>query len=236
MTLALDALSFAVLAFLITQMRFRELEVKPKRMPYWTAFSSGIGVVAKTGLFAYVPLVAFALNAAMAPTEMFLPKHLSTLGEEVSGFGIFMALMMGGMVLASSAVAWLGPRFVPRYAVGIGTLCLALSLLGVGGSRDAWVYVWAVPYGFGLSFANGAFGILAQTVVSQEYRGRVIGLVNATAHSGLPLSLILLAPLADHLSSSSVLLIAGLLLCLVGAVWFGGTVRFAKDPHAALNE
>lgn len=232
-TLALDALSFALLAWMVAGLHLAPLPTAPVRTPYWTAFGAGVQVIRQAGLFTLVPLMAFAVNAALAPTEMLLPRQLTLVDQPTSGYGLFMGLMMGGMVLGSSTVGWLGARFVPRSAIAVGAAVLGAGLAGTGLARDVGLYGWALVYGYGLALVNGGIGVLAQTVVAPEVRGRVIGLVNAVAHLGLPLSLLLLAPVADHLAPAWILGTAGVLLCGAALVWWRGTARYAGNGGRA---
>jgi len=72
---------------------------------------------------------------------------------------------------------------------------------------------------------NTPFVVLLQETVEPDMLGRVFGLVQMLASSGVPLGMIVFGPLSDRVSIEALLLATGVLIVLQGAVLFARPPR-----------
>ncbi|MFC6592320.1 MFS transporter [Deinococcus lacus] len=220
-SLWVDALTFFVMAGLLTLVRLPARVEVPAAESFWTALTAGFRVLREHPGFAMIPVLAFVINVAFAPVEMVLPKHLVTLGLGESLYGVALATVVAGMVAGGLGVTALGQRFKPKLALPLGLMATGAGLMAFGLVKlPAAFFAFAAVIGVGISLTNTSIAYLGQTLIPAEFRGRVFGLINATAQAGMPIALIALGPVADSWGSARLMLLAGLTVIVATAVWW----------------
>ncbi len=214
-----DGVSFMVFAGVLLPVRF-----PPRRLAassaFWADFGAGLRYVRGQLALSLLPILAFFINATVAPMEMLTAPRMQALGAGASGYGLFFGLLVGGEVLGSLAVAALGQRLNPRSAsvaglTGIGVLMLALALT----RTPTQMYAVALLLGVVLAVNNSAISLLFMTLVDPAYFGRVGSLLNMLGTAGMPLTLLLLAPVADWLPIWVMFGASGAVTLVAAAVW-----------------
>ncbi|MBB6098669.1 DHA3 family macrolide efflux protein-like MFS transporter [Deinobacterium chartae] len=218
-SLAVNGVSFLVMGVLLMFVRMPR-RAAPAGRGFWQDFREGFQVVRASRVISLIMVLAFFINAAFAPLEMLLPVQMQRYGVGAQGYGMFMGLMTLGMLLGSGMVAALGARFRGQLglALGLAGLGLSLVLLALTPSYLPSL-IGSVLMGLSLGVTNTAVGLLAQTLVAPEFRGRVFGFVGAVAQIGMPLTLLLLASVADRLPISGIFWAAGLTTLATAAAW-----------------
>ncbi|AWN23502.1 MFS transporter [Deinococcus irradiatisoli] len=235
--LILDGASFVIMAALLLRVRFAPRgEAKPAA--FWSEFRAGLRYVRASVPLTLLPALAFFINASLAPMEMLIPSRMQALGAGAGGYGLFFGLLTGGSVLGSLLAATLGQRFRPRALsvaglAGIGALLLLLSLT----RTPLQLYAVAGLLGVMMAVNNNAISLLFMELVDRAYLGRVGSLLNMLGTIGMPLTLLLLAPLADHLPIWAVFAASGSLTLGAAALWHwalyqgrAGSVQKASVP------
>ena len=218
--LIMDAVTFLVMAALLMFVAMPARVTRGARRSFWMDFRAGLARVRRSRVLMLVPVMAFFINASIAPMQMLLPKRMLELGAGAAGYGTFMGCMVTGMLLGSTGIAALGARFSSRAATGAG-----LSLIGLGvtllATAQSPMTLWgfALLMGVGMGFTNTALPTLMQTLVEREYHGRVFSLLGMVGQIGMPIMLLALAPIADHVPLTLVFLTAGSVTLLASAVW-----------------
>lgn len=236
-SLLIDALGFFVMAALLLCVNMPREAASNGSRSFWEDFRAGLAVMRASRLLILVPILAFFLNASIAPMEMLLPKRMLQLGAGAQGFGLFFGLLTGGLALGSVLVALLGQRNRPRLAVGAGLAVGALALLGMAFAPHA-LHLWTLAFvmGLALAFVNTGIGTLLQTQVESEFRGRVFSVLNMVGQIGMPITLLALVPVADRLALSLIFGVAGSVM-LAGSVawaaWSGEKTVSPTDLPAA---
>ncbi|WP_261663822.1 MFS transporter [Deinococcus sp. Marseille-Q6407] len=240
-TLLLDAATFLISAAALGVIQLPARVKAPVKEGFWQAFRSGLQVLGRHPGFAMIPLLAFVLNIAFAPMQMLLPKHLASFGLGGNFYGVALGTVMGGMLLGSLSVTALGQRFGPQQALPLGLLAASLALAVMAQSRVLAAFFAALAVlGAGVALTNTAIAYLGQTLIPEEFRGRVFGLISATAQAGMPLAMLLLGPWADT-AGSRVLWSAGAAVMLLSTgAWLYVSARSRPQPgltaSAALTE
>lgn len=218
--LVFDGATFLLFGLLLTLVRFPAQQVTAAAETFWQSFAGGARYVRGSAMLVGLPLIALLLNAAFAPLEMLLPGRMIALGAGAAGYGLFWGLNLAGMALGSFGIAWLGERVNPRRLsvlglAGMGAVVAALSLAGAPGP----MYVLAFLMGLANAMTNLSISVLFQKRVDPAYYGRVGSLLGMVGMAGQPLTLLLLAPVADRVPISLVFVVAGVVTLLGAVVW-----------------
>lgn len=231
--LLLDALTFAVMGTLLLFVAMPRTPASSAPRGFWSDLQAGLQRMRASRVLMLVPVMAFFINASIAPMQMLLPKRMVELGAGAAGYGTFLGAVVGGMAAGSALMAALGTRVPARAGVGLGLALIGLGvgLMALAGSAPV-LWTFGALLGLGSGVTNAALPTLLQQLVEPEFRGRVFSVLGMVAQIGMPLTLLLLAPVADRLSPALILLPAGgvtLLASLVWALWG----REPAPPHSA---
>jgi MFS family permease len=142
-----------------------------------------------------------------------------------SGFGALLAALW----LASRKHVLGLDRVVALASMGFGVSLILFSV-----SRMFWLsFILLVPAGFCLMVQMAATNTLIQSIVSNDMRGRVMGLYTMMFLGMAPFGSLLAGFLAQHFSAPAALLVGGS-ACIVSAGVFGLRLRHLKiDDHLA---
>ena len=218
--LLIDALTFFVMGGLLPFVNMPKNAASPERRPFFADLMAGFGRIRASRLLTLVPLMGFFINASIAPMQMLLPKRMVELGAGAAGFGTFLGVLTGGMVVGSSLIAALGAQVSARAVVGWG---LALIGLGVGLMATAHsapsLWAFGALLGLGSGLTNAALPTLLMQLVEPAFRGRVFSFLGMVGQIGMPLTLLALAPFADRLALPLLFSVAGGVTLLASLVW-----------------
>jgi MFS family permease len=202
----------------------------------------GASVVAGLSLVARSPvLVAVVSGSTIAMLGMgainvlFLPFLVNVLHESPAWSGPAEGAQTLSMVLAAALVGRLGGRVQSQtlFVVGIGglgALCAAFYVI----PNAPVLFIDLFVLGWFLSPAQIASGTLIQQSVGDEARGRVFGMLQASASTAVIVSTAAAGILADILGIREIMLVAGL-VCAGGGVIAAALFRLdrAARPQPA---
>lgn len=214
-----DGVSFAVMAGLLLLVRLPARSVA-KPGTFWAEFVGGLRYVRGSLVLTLLPLLGFFINATLAPMEMLVAPRMQALGAGAAGYGLFFGLVVGGEVLGSLAVVALGNRFEPRRisAAALGGVAALLLLLAFT-RTPTQMYAVALGLGAVLAVNNSAISLLFMSWVDPAYFGRVGSLLNMIGTAGMPLTLLLLSPIADQVPFWMMFSASGMVTLLAAGVW-----------------
>lgn len=231
---AASYLLMALAVALLVQFPARVREAGAAAQGIWGDILGGLRLMRASRLLTTIPLIALLLNASFAPLQALLPVVMERAGHGAQGYGTLMAAVTGGMLLAGLLFAALGERLPSRPSVALGLALAALSLLGMGTAPAFWGYlIAAVGLGFGIGLINTPLLTLIGRAVPPSHLGRVFSVLGMAATLGMPLTLLLIAPLADrHPAGLFFGATAGVMLLLV-PLWLWAAAGSADEPAAA---
>ncbi|WP_019587939.1 MFS transporter [Deinococcus apachensis] len=235
--IVLDGVSFFVMAALLLAVR---LPGRPQpggpRPGVLMDVVSGLRLMRRSKVLTLVPFIGLVLNATLAPVTVVTPKLMETLGAGAKGYGLFLALESGGMLLSGALIAVLGNRLPPRRATAAG-LALTALIYGVMWLRPTVPVLLAcsVILGFGFGMLNTPLNTLMQRMVPAEYLGRVFSVLGTVSTLGMPLSLLLLSPLLDRVALPLWFGVASVLMLCGAFAWtlVALSERVAPDLHTS---
>ncbi len=190
------------------------------------------------GLLA-VMLVAMGLNFILVPSGSLMPllvrQHFQggpvQLGWLESAMGI--GVVLGGVTLG----AWGGFKrkiltsLMGILVVGIGVAVLGLTPASLFGLALAAMFV----QGFMNAMANGPLFAILQSTVRPDMQGRVMSLLGSGAGAMMPISLLLVGPLADLIGIRTWYVVGGVACALiaVGCLFVAPLMNIERNGHAA---
>ncbi|WP_295823284.1 MFS transporter [uncultured Deinococcus sp.] len=206
--IALDGVSFLVMAGLLTQVTLPQTMGRGAAGPGLLAdLRAGLRLMRRSRTLSFTPLIGLLLNATLAPLLVIVPNLMVSLGAGAQGYGAFLALEAAGMVVAGVLFTVLGRRLPTRRATAAGLLLTAVTY----GAMWSWpvlpvVLAGSAVLGFGFGILNTPLNTLLQHLVPAAYLGRVFSVLGMGSSIGMPLSLLLVSPWLDRFPP---------------AVWFG---------------
>ena len=219
-SLLLDGASFLTFAFLLLFVTLPARAPRPKGETFWQSFTAGVRYVKGSAIMMGLPLVALLLNASFAPMDMLLPKRMLALGAGEQGYGLFFGLLLAGGVGGSLIIAALGRKVNPALSSVWGMGLMGLTTLGLAFAHNApQMYALAVLTGLASAFTNMGIGVIFQKRIAPEYFGRVGSVLGMVSMIGMPLTLLMLAPIADRIAISTIFSVSGTLAVLGSVVW-----------------
>ena len=202
-----NAVSFAVSAFLIIRIRerFEEGEPEPSH-GRWRDISEGLSLAVNSRALLTV-LVAWSIvmlaNAGINVAEVVLAKEVFSSGD--LGYGVLVAATGLGLVLGSLfGGTWIGQRgLAVPYAVSIGLMALGFG--AAAAAPNVWVaalVVIAAGAGNGVAVITNA--LLVQRGAPDRLRGRAFTVVMSVGYSVLGLGMAVAGPLTNAIGARAV--------------------------------
>ncbi len=168
---------------------------------------------------------------------------IEVLKVESTHFGFIQASGAIGMLVASLYFATQAEVKVPLRFSKISLLLLSSSLgLAVIPLVTNLSYLTIFIFYIGLYFIFAIFemginmplGVFMQKLISEEYRGRVFGLMETMAMSMMPLGMLVYGVLYDTLPATGILLVTSVIIVTITLVLLRPTVL--KEAHPELEE
>lgn len=170
--------------------------------------------------------VSAAVNLALAPMLVLFPffsEDIFQMGSRGVGF-LSGALGAGAIAGTLGLAARTGTRGLKRL-IWTGTLLLGIALAVYSWSPQFWISMLLMPViGFHLMRQNAATNTQVQTTISEDYRGRVMGIYSMTVIGMFPVGGLLAGWMAAVYGARWTVF-AGGLACVVAALFFRGLAR-----------
>ncbi len=218
--LLVDGATFLVMAAVLPFVNMPGRAASREQNGFWADFGAGVARVRSSRLLMLMPVIGLLVNASIAPMQMLLPKRLLDLGAGAASYGVLVGCVFGGMVLGSALFAVVGARLNVKFAVGAGVALIGGALTAMAFLPPVQV-LWLLGAGVGLGSGVTGAGLstLTQRLVEREFLGRVLSLRDMLGQLGMPLTLLLLAPVADNANFALVFAGAGAGALAASGVW-----------------
>jgi MFS family permease len=215
----LNGVSF--LAVLAGLMRIRTAGSPPHRVSGASDVLAGFRYAWNTGPIRALLALLGAVGLFGVQYVVLLPVFAdSILHAGPRGLGwLTSAAGMGAVAGALRVAARAGVRGLGRWVM-LASAGFGLSLVLFGASRQLWLSAaLLLPVGFMILTQTAATNSLIQTMVADEYRGRVMALYSMMLMGMAPFGSFLAGAVADRLGAPSAVMLGGL-LCLASALVF----------------
>ena len=135
-----------------------------------------------------------------------------------------------GMLLGGAFMSTIGAKVVRdnMRMVALGVTLVGVTVVGLGVAPNLLAYLFVdVANGVASAICVGPMRTIMQTESDEHVVGRVFGLDTTLSTLGMPLGMLVFAPLADLIPISLVFVIGGVLTLPIGVYLFGQTRRRA---------
>jgi len=140
------------------------------------------------------------------------------LGRGANGYGILMSASGTGAFIGALVVATYGHLFTPRRLALGGVWLFSAALLAISLTRNFYVALaFLFVAGFGMLLFFSTSNTVLQTIVSDEMRGRVMGVWSLVFGAMIPLGSLEAGAVAHWLSTSFALAF-GAIICAISAL------------------
>lgn len=223
-----NALSYAAVLAALWHMEVPAAPEAGAAGPPMGAALSGIGYVLRQPTLAVLVLLAAAVSFFGWPFLELLPALARNyLGVQELGYSRLLTSTGVGALTAALAVATFGSERHRKPALALGVAAVAGGLVGLSLSRTLWLGALGCGLiGFGLILFLTTAQSAVQLSVSDEQRGRVMGIWAMVWGGTPPLANLILGPAADAWGEPAVLLTQGLgligvslALVVLGRLW-----------------
>lgn len=133
-----------------------------------------------------------------------------------------------GMLLGGAFMSTIGAKFIRNhmFMVALGITLVGVTVVGLGTAPNLLVYLLVdVANGVASAICVGPMRTIMQTDADEKMVGRVFGLDTTLSTLGMPLGMLIFAPLADAIPISLVFIIGGVLTLPIGIYLFGQARR-----------
>jgi MFS family permease len=217
----IDAISYiAVIVSLVAMHVVRTARpARPSKM--LAELGSGFRYVAGSpGLATPLILMALVSGFGIPYSVLMPPMATSVLHGGPNTYGLLMTAsgvgaLVGALYLASrSSVLGLGR------VISIASFVFGVGLLGFALSRATWLSMLVLPLvGGGFMVQLAGTNTILQTIVDDEYRGRVMAYYTMAFFGAGPIGSLVAGLLADRIGAPYTILIGGT-VCLAAGAWF----------------
>ena len=239
-SLFFDGVTFAVFTALLMLVRFPTVPAGQAKADFWAELAAGLRYVLSSPVLWGMPLIALLINAAFAPLIILIPKRMLELNAGATGYGLFEGAFAAGIAVGGLLLAWVGQRTSPRAMSVCGLVGMGLCMLALATTHSPPpMYVLALVMGLCNAATHVSLGVIFQTEVQPAYFGRVGSLLTMVGTAGQPLTLLVLSPIADHISIAIIFAVAGTVTLLCAGIWSavlradGERVQGAVEPMTA---
>ena len=238
LNVALNAASFAVGALGMTVSRTLARPASPARASLRDLFQdikSGVTyLLGKRQLLATLVLSG-ASNLCFGPFIVLMPFFVKeTLGSDATGYGLIESCFSLGLVIGAIATGYMA-QSPKKYGLFVGGHIVEGLILAVAGFSARLPLAMILFFLFGLVVGpvNIIFSSLAQLETSDEYRGRVGGVIQVWNPLNLVIGYAITGRVARYASPGVIISLGGLLLALFSAAIAWQTMSRARNRHAS---
>jgi predicted MFS family arabinose efflux permease len=227
----LDAISFLVSAGLIWFLvQASPIAGKPVARPaYWQEIRHGLQFVMGERLLLAIVVVVMLTNFLDAAFGgVVQPVYVKQVYEDALPLGLLIATNGAGAIVGALIFGWIGHR-LPRHAVFTSMFFITgLRFLAYAVFPPLWALLLATFIcSLGAGPLNPIISAVSYERIPENMRGRVFGLVTASAWAAIPLSTLAAGVLTERLGVQP-------MLVAIGVLYLGTTLSMAFIPSMRL--
>jgi len=216
-TFALNAVSFSAVVTSLFFMKAGRVPVAVRSGNFRGEIKKGYQYIARNKVIVTLLAIAGTLGLFIFNFNILIPSYVKlTLGLGAGEYGVLMAALGAGALIASTLMAFAGTKLepTPKLLLGSGLiLCIAMILVGL--QKNLAVATFFLLFcGFGMT----SFGAMSNTAIqmqsSPEMRGRVMSAYNLVWIGTTPIGSLYIGGVSDSLGPAAGFWISGS-ICLV---------------------
>jgi len=188
---------------------------------FYEDFILGFKIVKFSYVIFMIMMINLLLNLITAPINVLLPIHMIAIEKGSVGYGVFMGLLIGGLLFGSAIIAVLGKKFDSLYSIALGWFGFGIAHAGLGFLNSFYFSLcWAFLLGVNVSILNTGTIVVLQTVIPAEFRARIFGTLSAVCRLGVFISLFILSYIIKNVTVGNIFISIMVLSFIFTVVWF----------------
>lgn len=220
LSLFIEGICYLIVGIMLFHVSMPVFRKESLKNSFWQDFTFGIKMIRASRIILMIMLAGFLINFIMAPLDVLLPVHMMVIGKGAFGFGLFMALVIGGMLSGNSFITILGKKFNSFYGIVLGWFGVGLAFAGLGLFNSFYFSLcWGFVLGINLAILNTGTTVMLQEIVPAEYRGRIFGTMGGISQIGMPVSLIILSYIIKKVTLGEIFISAMFVAIFFVIVW-----------------
>jgi MFS family permease len=168
------------------------------------------------------PLLLLAIVSGVGvPYSVLMPAMATTvLHGGPNLYGVLMTASGVGALAGGLYLAWRRSILGLGRIIAIATIVFGVALVGFALSHRVWLSLVALPLvGGGFMVQMAGSNTILQTIVDEEFRGRVMAYYTMAFFGAVPIGSLLAGIIADRIGASATILLGGV-LCAAAGSWF----------------
>jgi MFS family permease len=220
----INGLSFVAVIAALLMMKLKPFIRQPRKESTLTQLKEGFRfAAAEETIRILIVNLAFISLFAFGLVTLIPAWAVKILHGDVTTNGLLLSARGVGALIGALTIAALGRYRVKGKLLTIGGICLPLALAAFSLAR--WLplsVITLVLFGLCFMFVANVSNALVQTHVTDELRGRVMGIYTLTFFGFQPLGSLMAGTLASGIGETNAVLVsASVLLALALFIWFG---------------
>jgi len=222
LSLGIEGTSYVIVGIMLFFVNMPIFLKESLKNSFWQDFKLGFKLIKASQIILMIMIAGFLINAIMAPLDVLLPVHMTVIGKGAFGYGLFMALVIGGMLLGNTIITILGKFFNSFYGIALGWIGFSVALFGLGLLNSFYFSLcWAFLLGLNLAMLNTGITVMLQRIVPAAFRGRIFGTIGAVSQIGIPVSLFILSYVINKITLEEIFIGAMFISIFFAIVWLG---------------
>lgn len=187
---------------------------------FYQDFKYGIKVMKISHVVLIITIMGFLINMFAAPVYVLLPVHMVSIGKGAIGYGFFMGLFIGGLLLGNITISILGARFNCLYSIMLGWLGISIAYAGLGLYNSFFCSLcWAFLLGVNVGILNTGIVIMLQIIIPMAFKARAFGILGAAWQMGRPASLFILSYFVNKVTIGEIFIFIMILSFIFFMIW-----------------
>ncbi|MBM6613771.1 MFS transporter [Desemzia sp. RIT804] len=209
--------TLAIAALLILKVPTHYKATEEEMNSYFTDFMQGIKYIQHHDYLKVFFFFMSILFLLIAPASFLTPLQVTrTYGEELWRLSAIEIAFSIGMMAGGALIAIWGGFKNKIITIAAASIVMGLCTIALGVLPNFWYYLVSFGvFGVALPVFNTPATVMLQEKVSENYLGRVFGIMSMISTSMMPLGMLVFGPLADILKIEWILVGTGILISIL---------------------
>ena len=224
----------AVILFILTLKSSRQIHDLPPET-FSGGMRSGLRYIRHSAVLFNALKQVFVFTSCASALWALMPLVAKDeLGMDAGGYGLLMAFMGGGAVLAALNLTKLYRRFTLRTLIASGAIAFAAATLAAALTHNRYVvYAMLIFAGMGWMAVNATISTVVQTYAANWVRARVASVYLLMLMGAMALGGVMWGALAEYVGLNNALIISAATILLGLLVTRNGTIELGNEADFA---
>ncbi len=229
-SLFIEGVCYFIVGFLLLFVYIPAHVCDDSKKTFYVDFILGLKMIKASHIILMIMSVGLLINMLMPSLQVLLQTHMITIGMGAFGYGLFMGLLVGGLLLGNAIITILGRKFDSLYSIVLGFVGISISYAGLGIQKSFhFSLCWAVLMGLSCAMINTGTMVILQTIVPTRFRARVLGTMGAVCQIGIPFSLFILSSVIKKMTLETLFVYSMTATFTMAATWMIAIKKYGHN-------